>query len=189
MIMSRDLVLPEITGVRDVARSRLFRIEEVGLCFSNGTQARYERIPGGNGAVMVIPFDGKSFMFTREYCVGTESYELGFVKGKIDSGESPEEAALRELQEEIGFGARKLTHLRTITFAPGFMGLMMYIFMAEDLYPSRLTGDEPEEIQVFPYSVSETRDLVLNPDSPLRESRCITGLVHALTIVNKYPLV
>ena len=186
--MSSDLVLPEITGVREVTRSRLFRIEEVGLCFSNGTRALYERIPGGNGAVMVIPFDGRNFLFTREYCVGTESYELGFVKGKIDDGESPEEAALRELQEEIGFGARKITHLRTITFAPGFMGLMMHIFMAEDLYPSRLVGDEPEEIKVFPHSISETRELILDPDSALRESRCIAGLIHALTIVNKYPV-
>ncbi|WP_406042577.1 ADP compounds hydrolase NudE [Succinimonas sp.] len=187
--MEPDLILPEVLGVKEVARSRLFRIEEVDLRFSNGFRTRYERIPGGSGAVMVIPFDGKSFLFTREYCVGTESYELGFVKGKIDPGESPEEAALRELQEEIGFGARSIIPLRTITFAPGFMGLMMYIFLAQDLYPSKLSGDEPEEIRVYPFSVAEARDLVLNPSSPLRESRCIAGLIHALTIVNKNPLI
>ena len=69
------------------------------------------------------------------------------------------------------------------------MGLVMYIFLAQDLYPSKLSGDEPEEIRVYPFSVAEARDLVLNPSSPLRESRCIAGLVHALTIVNKNPLV
>ena len=84
--MEPDLILPEVLGVKEVARSRLFRIEEVDLRFSNGFRTRYERIPGGSGAVMVIPFDGKSFLFTRAYCVGTESYELGFVKGKIDPG-------------------------------------------------------------------------------------------------------
>ncbi len=181
--MKGKLILPKVSNVKEVARSRLFRIESVGLHFSNGIDATYERIPGGNGAVMVIPFDGENFIFSREYCVGTESYELGFVKGKIDAGEKPEESALRELQEEIGFGAKKLTHLRTITFAPGFMGLMMHIYLAEDLYPSKLTGDEPEEITTEKISLSDAEKLLTDSKSELRESRCLIGLFHVLTIV------
>ena len=94
-------VLPKILGVHTVTKSRLFNIEGVDLLFSNGVKTTYERIAGGNGAVMVIPYDEKrqAFVFSREYCVGTEKYELGFVKGKIDPGEDVLHAAARELGE------------------------------------------------------------------------------------------
>ena len=49
-------VLPKILGVHTVTKSRLFNIEGVDLLFSNGVKTTYERIAGGNGAVMVIPY-------------------------------------------------------------------------------------------------------------------------------------
>lgn len=178
-----DNKLPNILSREIVASSRLFKVESVKLEFSNGFITNYECLKGGNGAVMVIPFDGENFIFTKEYCVGTNSYELGFVKGKIDNGEEPIISANRELQEEIGLGSRKLTHLRTITFAPGFMSLLMHIYLAEDLYTSKLIGDEPEEIKTYKYSIAEAEELLHNQNSELRESRFLVGLMHALEIV------
>ena len=46
-------------------------------------------------------------LLVREYAAGVHRYELGLVKGRIDAGESPVEAANRELMEEAGYGARK----------------------------------------------------------------------------------
>ncbi len=179
-------VPPQIMETRVLTQSRLFTIEGVDLKFSNGVCSTYERLRSGAGAVMVIPFDGENFIFSREYCVGTEQYELGFTKGKIDSGETPEDCAKRELQEEIGLGCRKLTHLRTINFAPGFMSLIMHIYLAEDLFDSKLfTGDEPEEIIKEIISIGKATSLLNDPNSELRESRCIVGLMHALNVLNK----
>ncbi len=177
---------PNILNTRIVAKSRLFQVEAVDLEFSNGVKTTYERLSNGSGAVMVVPFDGKNIIFSREYCVGTECYELGFTKGKIDPGEKPEQSALRELQEEIGLGAKKLTHLRTITFAPGFMSLMMHIYLAEELYSSPLaSGDEPEQILTEPYSIAQTEDLLHNPHSPLRDSRCLLALMDTMYLIQK----
>ncbi len=181
--MSGKRELPAIAGVRPVRSSRFFRTEAVDLVFSNGSKATYERIPGGPGAVMVIPYDAASdsFVFAREYCVGSENYELGFVKGKIDPGESPADAAGRELGEEIALGARRLTPLRTLYFAPGFMSLKIHLILAEDLYERRLPGgDEPEPVAREPVKRSALRDLIYNPDSELREARCIAALILAL---------
>jgi ADP-ribose diphosphatase len=49
------------------------------------------------------------------YSGGTHRYELALTKGKIDAGESPLEAANRELIEEIGYGAKKLSFVKTMT--------------------------------------------------------------------------
>ena len=178
--------LPKILGVKEVCKSRLFKIEALDLEFSNGVKATYERFCNNVSAVMVIPFDGKNFIFESEYCVGTHSYELGFTKGKIDDGEEPKEAALRELSEEIGLGAKKLTYLRTISMAPGFMQLTMYIILAQDLYEHRLdSGDEPEPIETKVYSLEKAKDLLYSQNSPIRESRVLVGLMDALRVIEQ----
>ena len=89
--------LPQVANRQVKQASRIFRVESMDLTFSNGTQATYERIIGGRGAVMAVPFDGTHFYMSVEYCGGTMEYGLGLVKGKIDAGETAEQAVVREL--------------------------------------------------------------------------------------------
>ena len=172
---------PQILGRHKQKVSRIFTVEELHLQFSNGTKAVYEKICGGSGAVMCIPFDGTHFLLSSEYACGLEGYSLGFVKGKIDAGETPEEAAVRELEEEIGLGAKRLTRLRkAMTVAPGMLELKMHVFLCRDLYPCKLTGDEPEPIDVIKVSVEEAKKLLFDVDSPLMEARSIGALALSL---------
>ncbi|QFU24923.1 ADP compounds hydrolase NudE [Shewanella eurypsychrophilus] len=167
---------PEILGSKIVAQSRLFKIEQVDLKFSNQVERQYERMKGNNrGAVMVVPvLNGETLLLGREYAAGTHTYELGFPKGLIDPGEEAHEAANRELQEEIGFGAKKLTHLMEVSLAPGYFSSKMQIFIAEDLYESVLEGDEPEPIEMVPWPLNQWQSLLEQDD--FSESRSISAL-------------
>ena len=165
--MSQRQNKPEILHTEVVAKSRLFQIEQVHLKFSNGVERQYERMKGGSrGAVMIVPIHQGQMLLAREYAAGTDNYELGFPKGLIDPGESPIEAANRELQEEIGFGANKLTLLKELSLAPGYFSSKMQIFLAEDLYESRLEGDEPEPIDVVPWALADWEALLDDVDFP-----------------------
>lgn len=128
---------PEILAKQTVAQSRLFSIESLDLRFSNGEERTYERMkPSGRNAVMMVPITEQGdILLVREYAAGTERYELGFPKGLIDPGEQPNDAAVRELKEEIGFGANKLTPLKEVILAPSYFSSKMTLFIAEDLYP------------------------------------------------------
>ena len=173
--------LPEILGVRRFKASRIFTIEEMQLKFHNGEERVYERIIGGSGAVMAVPFDGTHFYLACEYAGGRHCYSLGLVKGKIDEGESGEQAVLRELEEEAGLGAHKITALRRgVTVAPGMLQLEMGLYLAEDLYPCRRQGDEPEPIELIKATPAEVKELIFNPDSPLKEARAGFALTLAL---------
>ncbi|RCU51148.1 MULTISPECIES: ADP compounds hydrolase NudE [Corallincola] len=152
---------PKVLARRVVAQSRLFTIEALDLAFSNGARREYERMQGsGRGAVMMIPISGDNLILVREYAAGTDSYELGFPKGLIDPGETPEQAADRELKEEIGFGCQQLTRLKTLTMAPAYFGSQMTILLAQDLYPEQLQGDEPEPLERVYWPVSDMLGLV-----------------------------
>ncbi|WP_286264538.1 ADP compounds hydrolase NudE [Thalassotalea atypica] len=170
-------VLPSINQRTPVAKSRLFAIEQIDLTFSNGQQREYERMMGsGRGAVMVVPMlDDDTMLLVREYCAGTHSYELGFPKGLIDAGEQADIAANRELQEEIGFGARTLTHLHQVRIAPAFFDAKMEIFVATELYASKLEGDEPEPMEIVEWKLSDYKSLLAQED--FNEARSIVALM------------
>jgi ADP-ribose diphosphatase len=167
---------PEILAAEIVAQSRLFKIEQLHLKFSNQVERYYERMKGNNrGAVMVVPvLNRDTLLLGREYAAGTHSYELGFPKGLIDPGEEAYEAANRELQEEIGYGSRKLTHLMELSLAPGYFASKMQIFIAEDLYESKLEGDEPEPIELVPWPMEQWQSLLEQED--FSESRSVSAL-------------
>ena len=172
--MSRPL--PVIHAVRRHDGDPTRVVEELDLEFSNGERRVYHRAPAtGNGAVIVVPLvDAGTALLVREYAAGTHRYELGLVKGRIDAGETPEQAANRELQEEAGYAARSLEVLRRISLAPSYMGHETTLVVARDLYPQRLPGDEPEPLEVVPWKLAELDQLILRPD--FSEGRSIAAL-------------
>ena len=167
--------LPTIHGITE-HEAGPFRMERLDLEFGNGERRHYERLHSrGAGAVVVVPMlDADTVLLVREYAAGVHRYELGLVKGRIDTGETPLHAANRELQEEAGYGARTLDELRVLTLSPGYMSQQTHLVLARDLYPQRLPGDEPEELEVVPWKLSNLHELVLREDCS--EGRSIAAL-------------
>jgi ADP-ribose diphosphatase len=99
------------------------------------------------------------------------------VSGRIDPGETALEAANRELQEEAGYGARDLHLLRRLSLSPRYMSQEADIVLARDLYPQRLPGDEPEELEVVPWKLDALHELVLRED--FSEGRAVAALFMA----------
>lgn len=166
---------PTIQARRSLKHTGIFDIEEIDLVFANGQTRCYQRLIGSKqGAVLVIPLmDESTVLLIREYAAGMDRYELAFPKGKIEVGESPLAAANREMQEEIGYGARHLELLTSVTVAPGYLRHTTHIILARDLYPQRLVGDEPEEIEVVPWKITDFDRLLSRSD--FTEARSITA--------------
>ncbi|MCC6302303.1 MAG: ADP compounds hydrolase NudE [Gammaproteobacteria bacterium] len=170
---------PRIISRSTVATTRIFRIEQLDLRFSNGVCVSYERLQSGpDGAVLVIPMvDDDTVLLIREYAAGMHRYELALPKGRIEAGEDLLAAANRELMEEVGHGARRLRHLSSMTIAPGYIGHVTHLVLAQDLYEQRVEGDEPEEIEVVPWRLSRLGELLEREDCT--EARSIAALFMA----------
>ena len=174
---------PKLTNIHTVAESRIFNLESMDVEFSNGATRIYERLVSrGNGAVLVVPMlDDETVLMIYEYSGGTERYELGLTKGKIDKGETLIETAARELKEEIGYGAKKLTFLKTITLAPGYQSSETHIVLAEELYEEKAYGDEPEPLEIVAHKLSDLEKLTYSED--LTEARSILALYMVRDII------
>lgn len=167
---------PEIVNVEITAKSRFFEIQAVDLHFSNGQKRTYERLtPARHAAVMVLAVQNDALWMVREYAVGTERYELTFVKGMMEANETPEQAANRELQEEMGYAAHQWTYLRQLYSSPSHMYVPIHVLVAQDLYPSKKCGDEPEDLELVRVPLCQIDDLIDN--SNFSDARVLAALM------------
>ena len=168
---------PKILNKKTIAETRLFCVESLEIQFSNGQYREYERLTRNqsSGAVLIVPMlDKETVLLIREYSAGVDRYELGLPKGKIDSGENLLNAANRELKEEVGYGAKSLHHLSSLSIAPSYLEHMIDIVIAQELYEEKLEGDEPEELEVIPWKLDNIQGLLATGECT--EARSIAAL-------------
>jgi ADP-ribose diphosphatase len=168
--------LPTIHARRVLGEGGRFAVEQLDLEFSNGERRTYERMQSsGRGAVIVVPLlDDDTVLLIREYAAGLHAYELGLPKGRVEHGEDLLEGANRELKEEVGYGARRLRRVSRLSLAPTYMSHQTHVVLAQDLYPERLQGDEPELPEVVPWKLDDLAALVQRED--VTEGRSIAAL-------------
>jgi len=169
-------ILPIVHARRERAAGEMLRVEQIDLEFTNGERRTYHRMkPRGLGAVIIVPMlDSDTVLLVREYAAGLHHYEIGLPKGRLEKGEGILEAAQREMKEEIGYGARDLRELNRLSLAPGYMTHVTHVVLARDLYPEKLEGDEPEELEVVPWPIADLRALTARDDCT--EGRTIAAL-------------
>ncbi|MCI0566358.1 NUDIX hydrolase, partial [bacterium] len=106
---------------------------------------RFAKVPD---IVIILPLDtdGKVYL-KKEWRANRKDFVWGLPSGVIDTGETPEETAQRELQEEVGTKAEKLSKLMTV-FPTNHIRAQFHLFLAEGLSTSVLEGDEHEHLGV-----------------------------------------
>ncbi len=100
------------------------------------------RHPGG--AVTVPLFPDRTVLLVRQFRYPLQGYTLELPAGKLNAGEDPADAAVRELEEETGWIAGRLEKLTAMYTTPGFCTEVLHIFLATELRQS-LQGHRREE--------------------------------------------
>lgn len=104
-------------------------VDEVEL--PDGSHSKREYVKHSGGAAVLFIRDGKIALVRQfRYAYGEETYEIP--AGKLNVGEDPKEAALRELTEETGFRAKDSKHLIDIYPTPGYTNEIIHIYLVTD---------------------------------------------------------
>ncbi len=101
----------------------------------------------GAAAVVAVDDDGCIIM-VRQFRYAASGYILEIPAGKIDSGESPEICAGRELEEETGYTSSSLDSLGFIWTTPGFTNEKIWLYLARNLQKSKQALEDNEVLTV-----------------------------------------
>jgi len=151
-----------------VYKGRVFSLEVETARFPNGTEHKVEIVRHVPCVVLVPIQDDGRVVLIRQYrpSVKRDLWELP--AGSIDPGESPDAAAARECEEEIGLAPHRLERLASLFPAPGYCDEEMIFYRATELRTpapeSTYKPDEDEDIQVNPVTLTEARQMVARGD-------------------------
>ena len=122
------------------------RVDDVIL--ELGRTARREVVEHDAAVGIVALTEKGSVLLVRQYRYAVDEETLEVCAGLVEKGEEPRDAAVREMQEELGFKPGKLTEIGRFYASPGFSTELLILYLAEDLTPSRLPQDDDENISV-----------------------------------------
>ena len=112
--------------------------------------------------VNIIPLTpDNNVVMVRQYRHGTREVTLELPGGLVESADTPENAALRELQEETGYGATAVIPLGAVHPNPAIQNNRCYAFLAENVYATGIQKqDEREDIAVVLEPLAEIPRLI-----------------------------
>ncbi|MBQ6153888.1 MAG: NUDIX hydrolase [Ruminococcus sp.] len=96
--------------------------------------------------VMTVPVYQNKFVLVRQWRHAAEKLSIEFPGGIADEGEDPAKTAYRELLEETGFKAGKITHLGTVSPNPALFSNRFHVYLAEELVPTGETALDDDEL-------------------------------------------
>lgn len=168
---------PRVLKSETAFAGRAFSVRLDEVEYLPGRSTRME-IVEHTGAVTMVPLDGDGHLwFIRQYRHAAGEVILELPAGTLAAGEDPAAGADRELQEEIGMKAGRLTRLISFFLAPGYSTELMHVFLATELLPSVLEQDEDEMITVERLPVA--RALELAAHGAVRDAKSLAALFAA----------
>ena len=166
-----------------VFQGKLLDVRRDIVILPNGANGIREWIkhPGAVCCIPILP-NGKIALI-RQYRYSVRKMMIELPAGKLDKRENPEKCAIRELEEEIGYRANKLTFLINIHPAIGFANEKMWLFIAENLVKTEPKLDEDEFLELIPTSLEDALNLIWT--GKITDAKTIIGLLSFNRTINK----
>ena len=171
---------PQCVGTKPVFRGRVVALSIDTVRLPNGNTCDLE-IVRHPGAAAVVPVDADgSVILVRQYRHAAGDYLLEVPAGKLDDQEPPEACAVREVEEETGYRAGKLTPLGWIWTTPGFTDERIWLYLATELTLAWSSPQPDEALEVVRMPFEEAVRLALSGE--IKDAKSVCALVRAAQV-------
>lgn len=144
----------------------------------DGSHSQRELVLHADAVCCVVVTPELETVLVRQYRKAVEKPILEIPAGLIDRGESPDEACVRELREEVGFIDGHVELLMDFYSSPGFCNEKLYLYLATN---ARLGAeqqlDEGEFVEVVHVSMAKAKEMALS--GQLGDAKSVAGVLAA----------
>ncbi len=170
-------LLEETIDSKEVFSGRVVKLRVDRVRLPNGRESTREVVVH-RGAVAAVPLiDSDRVIMVRQFRQAAGEALLEIPAGTLDPGEDPMDCVIRELEEEIGYHANRITPMFRSYLAPGYSSEMLHTFLAEDLVPTSSRSDEDEFIEIVEVPFNEAVEKILSGE--IKDAKSICGILMA----------
>ena len=152
----------QMVSSQTVFEGKIITVKLDKALLPNGAQASREVVehPGGV-CILALQEDG-TVPLVRQFRYPLGDVMLELPAGKLEYGEQPRPAAIRELGEEVGLEPGRLTNLGFLYVSPGFCTERLYLYLAQDVKQVPVHPDEDEFLDIVHLPFGELVDMVMS---------------------------
>jgi len=147
------------------------RVDEVERADGHRTTREIVEHPG---AVAILAWDGERVAMVRQWRHATGHALFEIPAGTLEPDEPPQEAARRELAEEVGLAAATWVAGPRFYTAPGFCSELMHLYLATGLSATVAGGDEDEALEASWMTLADA--LAAIDDGGIADAKSIAGV-------------
>lgn len=167
---------------QEIYEGKVIHVVKDEVTFDDKTNAIRE-IVLHNGGVCIALKDGKNFYLVKQYRYAHSKYMFEFPAGKIEKGEVPDDAIVREVQEETGYKAKNIKKLGTIIPTCGYSSEVIHLYYGEvDEYVGQ-HFDVDESMEISKHTYEEIKNMI--KDGEIDDAKTI-ALMYQLEINKLY---
>lgn len=128
------------------------------------------------GAVALIPINSNGkLLLVKQWRRAAQKILVELPAGTLEKDEDPLFCADRELREETGMRAKTITLLTGFYSAPGILSEYLYLYLAQELTPDPLIGDDTEDIDQLTVSIDEAAQMIQSGE--IIDAKTILGIL------------
>jgi ADP-ribose pyrophosphatase len=158
----------------EVSRTPIFRVTLDRAIDPDGFEIKRAIVQHGGSAVMMPVDERGRILLVRQYRLPARQYLWELPAGRMDEGETPLQAAKRELTEETGLRAKKWKKIAEFYPSPGFLAEKMTIFLATELTAGASKPMEDERIETRWFTPRELKSWIRS--GKIRDAKTMIGL-------------
>jgi len=141
----------------------------------NGKTAIREIVEHSGGVCVAALSDRDTLQFVRQYRYPYHKVLLELPAGKLEKGEEPLDAGLRELEEECGLVADKVISLGCVYPTVAYCSEIIHLFLATGLHKTHQHFDEDEFLETEEIALSDAVQMVM--DNEISDSKTVAAVL------------